>query len=103
MAGCLLAFRRSVHPFATARTNASLSISSPIPQPPNSSFNILPVHETLVSPTRGRMRLVILISGCCTLLMYLAIAVAGYLYALDDTMVRVECVGCACAAMFNTK
>jgi hypothetical protein len=33
------------------------------------------------------MKLVIGISAACTLLMYLAIAVFGYLYALDATMV----------------
>ena len=53
-----------------------------------SSFNILPVHETLITPTRDRMRLVLGVSGACTLMMYLAIAAFGYMYALDGTLVR---------------
>lgn len=54
----------------------------------NSSFNILPVHHTLVEPTRERMKVVIGVSAACTLVMYLAIAAFGYMYALDGTLVR---------------
>ncbi|GAB5035163.1 sodium-coupled neutral amino acid [Nannochloropsis oceanica] len=49
------------------------------------TFNILPVHASLVDPTRARLKKVIGTSAACTFLLYLALGLSGYMYALEET------------------